>query len=802
MIEVNAEFQRALDLLNGKSHVFITGKAGTGKSTLLRHYLDHTPKGLTVVAAPTGVAALNVGGETLHRVFGFKPGTTTEWAASSDYRPSSKTRALLESMECLVIDEVSMVRADFLDSVDIALRRFGPRKSQPFGGVQMVMVGDPYQLPPVVSEQEENYFRTHYATPYFFSSDALRELDFHIVELLKIYRQQDDRFIYLLNAIRTGDAGPDIFDQLNTRYDPSFEPPPGEFWVTLTTSNRMADDVNRKALSDLPGNLHTHRARVSGDVAENEKSVPENLEYKAGSQVMLVNNDFAGRWVNGSMGVIRDVHVEDGTPVVQVEVRDSGKLVEIRPHTWEITRPSVSEGRITYDVVGTYSQLPFKPAWAITIHKSQGQTLDRAIIYLGRGTFADGQLYVALSRCTSLNGLILKSEVRSHHVKVEREVSRFLARHRGDSGHADGWAIIGAHTTGTTRHDRVIEIGVVVHRLDGEVTEFSTMVNPMRDIGRSAEDYGISATDVEMAPTFAEAWPWIARRIEGCAIAAINLPNLQTMIEREAERAPGLERIDLGLGVDVADFARRGLVGQDEINQALHCRRALDIARETNIILSRIAPQEIPAVTGYRPRGEARLPGRMSSRDTITPSVTGGGNLAYYDTAMQAATSLVEEFQAKLDLARYAQEFEISDSQATLIRTSVMDSLVEAAQRDRVISSAERQALMRAARVLDQPMPDLPDTDLGGGIPGVLAPGAQVCFTGSAVDSKGEELERSVLHSLAESRGLIPVKSVTKKTAAVVAADPASMSGKAKKARDLGTPVFGVDEFLRWLADS
>lgn len=799
-IEINAEFQRALDLLNGGSSVFITGKAGTGKSTLLRYYLERTDKA-TVVAAPTGIAALNVGGDTLHRVFGFSPTVTPEFVASDKYKPRAETRGVLGAMETLVVDEVSMVRADMLDAMDIALRRFGPAPGTPFGGVQMIFVGDPYQLPPVVTESEEQFFRTYYPTPFFFSADALRELNFQIVELDKIYRQRDEEFISLLNAVRTGDANQAVFDALNTRYDPEFHPPDDQFWVTLTTTNKDADRVNKNAIDALPGELHVHYAVTIGDVQDNEKAVPDELEYKVGAQVMLVNNDHSGQWVNGSMGVVTDTFLDDDERVVLVQLRETGSEVAVFPYTWDVTRPILAGGKITYEVVGTFRQLPFKPAFAITIHKSQGQTLERAIVSLGRGTFADGQLYVALSRCTSMDGLVLRSEVRGHHVKVEREVSRFLARYRGDVEVSDGWAFIGAHTTGVTRHDRVIEIGIIVQRPDGEIYEYSTTVNPMRDIGRSAEEFGLSATDVEMAPTFAEAWPWLARRIDGCVVVAHNLPQLQTMMEREAEASMPGAHIDLGLGVDTALFARGNLYeAVEETGHQLPAQpHALDLARATREIFMSVMPEELPAVAGYHPGDEARFAGRIQSRDVLAPGPFGGGALAYADAAMQAATSRLDESDAQVALQRYAREFDVPDDEAAAIHAEVMNTLLRAAHRDHVVSPTERETLLRAARILRLPQPDLPAANASADIANVLAPGAGVCFTGSAVSLDGRAMERPELHALAEEFGLTPVKSVTKRnTTALVAADAASMSGKAKQARDFGIPVFSVEDFLRW----
>lgn len=798
MLDFNDELQRASALLEAGESVFITGKAGTGKSTLLRHFLDTTER-RAVVAAPTGVAALNVGGQTIHRLFSFPSTVTADFPSSDDYFPR-RNHKVLSSLETLVIDEVSMVRADLLDAVDAALRRFGPVPGQPFGGVQMVFVGDPYQLPPVVAGSEEAHFRSRYSTPFFFSADTFKDLDYQLVELQKVYRQHDDAFIALLNAVRTGDADQAVFDQLNERYQPDFEPPNDEFWVTLTTTNAMADTVNEKRLNALPTPLQTHYAESWGAIEDTDKAVPDALHYKVGAQVMLVSNDSADRWVNGSMGVIVDSAISNGETVVTVDLLD-GERVQVGPHEWELTRPVVNDGRLTYDVVGRYRQLPFKPAWAVTIHKSQGKTLERAVVSLGRGTFADGQLYVALSRCTSLPGLVLKSEVKRHHVKVEREVTRFLSRSRGETRQADGYAFIGVHATGITRTDRIIEIGIVIDRGEDDVEEYSTMVNPLRDIGRSSTEYGISPTDLEMAPTFAEAWPWLARRIDGCVIVAHGLPLLQTMIEREAENT-GL-KVDLGLGIDTNELRRQPLEAAAEAAgmrlEGTHT--ALDLARATRAVLNSGEVPSTLATVPYQAGLDSRGLARIQSRDNLTLTRRGEGVDAYSDVVAHALSGGAPAARIAADLAEAAAEFELTGSQVARAHRQALDAMVAAAARDNMTSPAERDAIMRAADALGLPRPEI-EEQAGEGIGSVLVAGARVCFTGAATDLAGEPIDRPELHEIAERHGLVPVTSVTqKKCDAVVAADASSMSGKAKKARDYGKPVFSVHDFLTWASD-
>lgn len=799
-LDFNEQFLRTLKLIEAGSSVFLTGKAGTGKSTLLRHFLDTTDR-RAVVVAPTGVAALNVGGQTIHRLFSFPSFVTADFPNEARYYPGRNGR-VIKSLEVLVIDEVSMVRADLIDAVDNALRRYGPHPGEPFGGVQMIFVGDPYQLPPVVLGAEEDYFRSRYATPYFFSADAFRELPYEIVQLEKVYRQRDDEFITLLNAVRTGEATVAEFARLNDRYLPDFEPPDDEFWITLTTTNAMAETVNDRKLSGLASPLLIHHAHEWGEVEPADKPVADALHYKVGAQVMLLNNDSDDRWVNGSVGVVTGSGTVDGKTQVDVELVDGG-TVEVQPHTWDITRPVLTESGLSYDVAGSFTQLPFKLAWAVTIHKSQGKTLDRVVVSLGRGTFADGQLYVALSRCTSLSGLVLKSEVKAHHVKVEREVTRFLARSSRAAAAREGYAFVGVLATGTSRFDRVIEIGVVVDR-EGEVEEYSTLLNPMRDVGNAAGELGITASDLSMAPTFAEAWPWLARRMGGCVFVAHGLPLVQTMMEREVELS-GM-RVDLGLGIDLQAQLRQGLGFAASATGLVLPEHAgaLDLARATAAVFATL-DFSATVTTPYLPGEEARLPGRIQSRNTdaSTGGPTDDPALAYADLVTLLANQDCDETEAQQTLRRFAHEFSLGGELVNRIHVEALDAMVQAAARDGVTTDVERARISHAAEVMDLPHPRLGAGSDIGSVDDCLIWGARVCFTGSSVDLDGVTIERPELHAIARRFGLEPVDSVTKGACDVlIAADASSMSGKAKKARQYGKPVHSLEEFLQWVSRS
>ncbi|OGO35797.1 MAG: AAA family ATPase [Chloroflexi bacterium RBG_16_57_8] len=407
---------------NTRKSVFVTGRAGTGKSTLLTYFRKNTKKRAAVLA-PTGVAALNVRGQTIHSFFGFRPNITLEKVKRVRLRDESKS--IYCKLDAIVIDEISMVRADLLDCVDRFLRLNGPDPDAPFGGIQMVFIGDLYQLPPVVSGTERMVFSTLYDSPYFYSARSFAPLEMEFIELEKVYRQQDQDFIDLLNAIRNNSITEEGLRLLNRRCIPSFEPPPGQFYIYLTTTNDMAGQINDAQLAKLKTQLYTFKAEIEGDFGDEYLPTRIDLQVKVGAQIMMLNNDPEDRWVNGTIGQITDV-VQDGVQHVIVAELAEGETVEITPFTWEIYRFFVTGGQLQSEVVGRFTQYPLMLAWAVTIHKSQGKTFDRVVIDIGRGTFAHGQTYVALSRCTTLDGLVLKKPLLKRHVLTDYRVMKFL----------------------------------------------------------------------------------------------------------------------------------------------------------------------------------------------------------------------------------------------------------------------------------------------------------------------------------------------------------------------------------------
>ncbi len=428
-IEINSQFQKALEAIESRKNLFITGKAGTGKSTFLNYFRGHTERKVAVLA-PTGVAALNVEGETIHSFFRFKPDITLEKIKKLKGRRSS----LYKEIDTIIIDEISMVRADLLDIVDRFLRLNAKSSALPFGGAQMVLIGDLYQLPPVVTSREKTIFETRYESPYFFDARVFRNHPMEMIELEKIYRQKDPCFIELLNSIRNNTVTDDQLRMLNARVNAktSLSIKTG-YTVHLTPTNAMALEINAERLSHLKSHVHLYSAQISGRFEGHAYPADETLQLAEGAQVMFLNNDSVGRWVNGTLGRVKTVKrdKETGEDVIQVQL-SSGCVEEVQRHTWDIFHFTFNSETqlIETENLGVFQQYPLKLAWAVTIHKSQGKTFDHVVIDMGRGAFAHGQTYVALSRCTSLEGMTLVKPVQKAHIWTDWRIVRFMTGHQ------------------------------------------------------------------------------------------------------------------------------------------------------------------------------------------------------------------------------------------------------------------------------------------------------------------------------------------------------------------------------------
>ena len=426
-MENNPELQLAWQFIeNTGTHLFLTGKAGTGKTTFLRRLKEQTPKRM-VILAPTGIAAINAGGVTIHSFFQlsfapFVPETTFN-SSQTHYRFCKEKRNIIRSMDLLVIDEISMVRADLLDAIDSALRRYRDRE-KPFGGVQLLMIGDLQQLAPVVKENEWEMLKNYYETPYFFASRALRETVYMTIELKTVYRQSDTFFLSLLNKIRENQADDEVLNELNRRYQPGFRPRKEEGYIRLTTHNYQAQKVNDNELASLPGQTYSFRAEIDGTFLEYLYPADEVLTIKAGAQIMFLKNDPSSekRYYNGMIGEVAAVN--DAGMIVRG--KDNGDEFQLLPEEWGNYKYVLNEEtkEITEEIEGTFRQYPIRLAWAITIHKSQGLTFERAIID-ARNSFAHGQTYVALSRCKTLEGMVLESPLRREAIISDSTVDDF-----------------------------------------------------------------------------------------------------------------------------------------------------------------------------------------------------------------------------------------------------------------------------------------------------------------------------------------------------------------------------------------
>lgn len=422
--EMTPELSRTFNLMeNSKENLFITGKAGTGKSVLLQYFKDRTRKKIVVVA-PTGVAALNVGGSTIHSFFRFRPGLVR----TEDVRVIPKKRELFHSLDAVVVDEVSMVRADLMDAIDYSLR-INRNRDEPFGGVQTILIGDLYQLPPVVgSKKLDEYFANTYESPFFFSANVIKQAQPSKIELQRVFRQTDPQFIELLNKIRKRQVTAEELQVLNGRFNPIVTSGKDELVINLTSTNELAYGINHDYLNSLPSHDYYFNAVITGDF--NEKSYPteKRLCLKKGAQVMMVKNDPDKRWVNGSLGIIKNLSQHS----IRVSLgRDS---YQVGPVTWEKIdyEYNSEEGKIEPVVIGSFRQYPIKLAWAITIHKSQSKTFEKEIIDLGKnGAFAHGQAYVALSRCRSFQGIHLKTPIKLSDIILDERVVDFLSRGNG-----------------------------------------------------------------------------------------------------------------------------------------------------------------------------------------------------------------------------------------------------------------------------------------------------------------------------------------------------------------------------------
>ncbi len=418
-LELNADFKYALDLLEKTDRsLFLTGKAGTGKSTFLQLF-RRTTKKKTVVLAPTGIAALNVRGQTIHSFFGFPPRVI-----SPKEIKKNPYRKWFSKIEVMIIDEISMVRADLLDAIDRSLQ-IHRENPMAFGGVQMVFIGDLFQLPPVISSEEvRTMLNARYDSPYFFSAHVMKQVDMEQLELRKVYRQDNRHFLRLLDAVRLNQVDWEDLEDLNSRYQPDFKPT--ESYITLSPYNRVVDRINQRELANLSTPEYIFTATVEGSFDPRLYPADFEMRLKEGAQVMFIKNDPEGEFVNGTIGQVTQLDQNN----IVVETNESGvkNTILVQPATWEVLRYRPKKNQpdeLDTEVLGTFTQYPIKLAWAVTIHKAQGKTFDKVVIDMGRGAFEYGQAYVALSRCRTLEGIVLHQKLTHQDIRVDERIVEY-----------------------------------------------------------------------------------------------------------------------------------------------------------------------------------------------------------------------------------------------------------------------------------------------------------------------------------------------------------------------------------------
>lgn len=432
----NKEFQDALKLVQyTRQSVFLTGKAGTGKSTFLRHICEQTKK-KHIVLAPTGIAAINAGGSTLHSFFKLPfhpllpddPNLSLQKGRIHEFFKYTKShRKLLAELELIIIDEISMVRADIIDAVDRILRVYSHNLREPFGGKQLLLVGDVFQLEPVVKSDEREILNRFYPNTYFFSARVFSQIDLVSIELQKVYRQRDKVFVNILDRIRNNTAGAPELQLLNTRYGAEFASHSNEMYITLATRRDNVDFINSRRLEELPGDSVAFQGNITGDFPESSLPTSKELILKPGAQVIFIKNDYDKRWVNGTIGIVSGFEEKEEALYI---ITDDGKECDVRRESWKNIRYKYNEEKkeIEEEVLGTFSQFPVRLAWAITVHKSQGLTFSRVVVDFSGGVFTGGQTYVALSRCTSLEGILLKKPINRSDIFVRPEIVAFAER--------------------------------------------------------------------------------------------------------------------------------------------------------------------------------------------------------------------------------------------------------------------------------------------------------------------------------------------------------------------------------------
>lgn len=781
------EFTHCLAEVERGANLFITGKAGTGKSTLLRLICDRNKGKEVAVVAPTGVAALNVSGETIHRYFAFRPDLTTDLKryGAPDH---------LADIDILVIDEVSMVRADLMDMVSRAMQ-FARKSWKPFGGVQIVLIGDLFQLPPVSDDELRD---TYYATDFFFSSKAFQESNITTVELTKVFRQRDDAFVAILNAVRDGTFRAHHLDALNTRYAANHqhscstaEGRPSHRSMTIATRRDYVKEINAQHLDSITGPTHKYTASREGEVDKKAFDDLQELHLKTGAQVMMLVNQEG--YSNGTIAEVRALKPN----VITVYLPELDEEREVHRHTWEILKPVRKEGRVEKVVVGRFTQFPMQLAWAVTVHKSQGKTFDR-VVFDCASIFEDGQTYVALSRCTSLDGLTLTQPIEPRHVKVSPAVRRFYrSATRRKEALLDGpMAFVGLHTTGLDKHRKLVEVAVIRYDGESEGLRFSTLVAPGRDASDAAA-IGINASDLTMCPSIDEARDLLALALDGASVVGRRVHDLFSLSgwsDADVDEGVPFEMVDIPFGAGeqptamelaeqaVADFGQLHIAHRNRIRTAPF-RVLRQTIKDNSFLTSRTAIKGLDYLLNSD--GFDALP--AESKATAKLGI--------------AMDMIAKGGDKELAIARKL----IRDAGVTCVQAERMRAtLLAKAEKDRRVAPDEVALLNRFCEVVGIAVEPVGESDTR--IRVEFRSGMKVYLSGGPgkAGSVCEGLSKEDVENRCGRSGVVFLHQLRKKDHpdAVVVADLSTEGGSRAKAERWGIAVMSWEELLAWAASA